>query len=58
MGFVPVYLDPPDRAVRETHTGNAFSLPPPPAAIELSQAGNLPDGGADRKCFSMRYLTN
>jgi len=44
--------------VLKTHAGNALSLAPPTAAIELSKPRDLPNGRSDRKGLDVRDVAN
>src|SRR3954471_16478214 len=44
MGFVPVYLGEPQRAVFQTDSSYAFAFSPPATAVKLPQPTNFADG--------------
>jgi hypothetical protein len=41
--LVPVYLGLPNSAVFQANASDTFALPPPAAAIALSEAGEFPN---------------
>ncbi len=45
-----------DRAVTEANTRGPFAFAPPPAAIQLAQAGKFADRRTNRNGFDMRDL--